>query len=324
MAKPALKLVKSVEDQTQESVRPSELEITVMEYVIGLRQAGSAKTTIRHYKWHVERLLLWLTERGVKKSQEVTRAMLREWGAGLYDRWEPATIQQAIAACRSFFRWCVEEGFVRENPAMALKRPKIKQRVQRTVNPDEVGKMLDACDIMTTKGLRDRAIISLLYDSGLRAAEICRLRVDDVDLEKRMLKVVVKGGDERLGWFGETTAKRLQAWLRVRLAPPGVYTIFVAVGGSTPGYPLSIHGLYRMVREVAKKAGVPKMSVHAFRRGFAVHLTKNNVPNSVLQDLGRWKDPAMIKRYTLALQAGEIYQGKSPIDDVAETKNAVS
>lgn len=295
----------------------SELEVAVMEFENALRQSGAAPTTVHNYQWHIARLLVWFGERGVTSPRQVTRAMLREWGAGLYDGWQPATIRQAVSACRSFFRWCHEEGLTETNPSLALKRPKEKKRINRTLSADEVAKMLAVCDIQTTKGLRDRAIISILFDSGLRAAELCRLRLLDVDLEGQRLKVIVKGGDEKPGWFGETTADWLRAWLRARMVAPGVHTFFAAVGGGQPGYPLTTSGLFRTLRNVGDKAGVSKVSVHAFRRGFAVHLTRNNVPNSVLQDIGRWDDPKMIKRYTAALQAEEVYRGRSPMDDVS-------
>lgn len=295
----------------------TELEVAVMEYGIALRQSGAAPTTVKNYEWHINRLLVWLQERGVDNPGSVTRAMLREWGAGLYENWQSATIRQAVSACRSLFKWCHEEGLVETNPSLVLKRPKEQKKVNRTLSADEVGRMIEVCDITTTKGIRDRAIISMLFDSGLRAAELCRLRLLDVDLKERRLKVVVKGGNEMPGYFGETTAERCRAWLRTRMVAPGISSFFVAVGGMNPGFPLTKSGLFRILRNIGNKAGVPGVSVHAFRRAFAVHLTLNNVPNSVLQDLGRWEDVKMIKRYTAALHAEEVYRGRSPVDDIS-------
>jgi len=107
----------------------------------------------------------------------------------------------------------------------------VKERIQRTLTADEVRALVDACDSETVAGRRDQAIVSLLVDSGLRAGELCRLRVAGVVLEAGLLVVVGKGGDEETVPFGDVTARRLQAWLDVRSASAteGVDTVFVSL-----------------------------------------------------------------------------------------------
>lgn len=292
----------------------TELEVTLLEYRTALRQADVSLATVRAYHWHLDRLLVWLAERGVVSLRQVSRVMLREWGAGLYDHWQTATIKQAIGATRSFFKWCWQERLIVDNPAEALKCPREKCRIQRTVTPEEISVLIDGCDLATLKGIRDRAIISLLFDSGLRAAELCRLRVVDVSLEAQELKVVIKGGDEGKGWFGKTTREYLEAWLAVRLGWRQVETLFVAIGGTRVGYPLTTDGLRVILRKHGDRCGVERLSAHAFRRGFAVCLSMAGVPDNILKDLGRWRDVKMVKRYTAAQQAGLIYQQYAPMD----------
>jgi site-specific recombinase XerD len=296
----------------------SELELTLSEYLISLRQEGKSKSTCQAYAWHLRRLFDWLGDMGIVTVGAVSRVRLREWGAGLYENWQPATIKQAVGAVRSFFGWCWLEKLIRDNPAEALKTPKVKKRVQRTVTEKEVRLLLDACNTEMVKGVRDQAIVSLLFDSGLRAAELCRLRVDGLNLKEMELKVIVKGGDESKGWFGVRSVMLLDAWFKVRMGAPGICSAFVAVGGVTPGNSLTPGGLGKCLRDLSKKAGIPLLSVHPFRRGFAVSLTRRGVQNSVLQDLGRWEDEAMIKQYTRDLQAGEIYKGMSPMDNLEQ------
>ena len=83
-------------------------------------------------------------------------------------------------------------------------------------------------------GWRNAAIVSLLFDSGLRSGELCRLGVCEVDLSERELKVLIKGGNTMPGWFGAATTARLKRWLSVRSAWPGIETVFVGIGGTTP------------------------------------------------------------------------------------------
>ena len=132
------------------------LDSAVEEYLTGARQEGKSPTTVRHYRWHLNRLVRWLGIREAVELAHVTRSLLRTWGAGLREEWAPATIKQAVCATRSFFAWCTEEGWLEENPALALRVPRVPRRVQRTLTDEEVRAMLRACDD-SPKGRRDAA-----------------------------------------------------------------------------------------------------------------------------------------------------------------------
>ena len=152
----------------------------------------------------------------------------------------------------------------------------LSARPQRTIIETELNKMLDICDSKQgPKGKRDAAIISLLFDSGIRAAELCRLKVKDVDINGKEFQVQIKGGAVLPGWFGEQTKERLFEWLAVRdaLALPGVETLFVGVGGIKPGTPMVPDGLRRVLVVLGERAGIERVSIHAFRRGFACSLS---------------------------------------------------
>jgi site-specific recombinase XerD len=142
------------------------------------------------------------------------------------------------------------------------------------------------------------------------------LRIDEVDLKNRIFKVVIKGGNELPGWFGETTAEYLEAWLRVRMAPPHIKEMFISVGGVRPGTGLTTNGLCSDLRKIGNKAGCKGVTTHAFRRGFAVKLSAIGVPDNILKDFGRWEDVKMIKRYTQAQQVGKLFPQYSPMDNL--------
>lgn len=292
----------------------NDLEVSLKEFLVSMKQGDYSARTQGAYQWHLDRLLVWLAERGIISPRQVNRLLLREWGAGLYDHWQPATVKQALSACKAWFKWLHEERMIEDNPATALKLPSEKLRVHRTMRKSEVLQLVEACDISTDIGLRDRAIVSLLFDSGLRAAELCRLSLSNLDLTEREFIVRVKGGDEKPGWFGEVTTGYLEAWLRARKTLPAIHTVFIAIGGTRPGYPLTPGGLGRILKNIGKQATIPDVSPHAFRRGFALSLSDNGVPDDVLKDLGRWESTKQIKRYTQARQAKKIYPKFSPMD----------
>jgi site-specific recombinase XerD len=293
-------------------------------FIVAKKQEGLSAATLRQYGWHLDKLAEyweehwgdWHVERDDVQQEDLLRSRLREWGASLVDCWSPATVKQAVTACRSLFRWLEEEGVLDTNPAEGLKLPKVPVRIQRTLTLDEVRAMLEVCDLDTVKGIRDCALLHVLIDTGLRAAEVCRLRSADVHLEQRFLTVIVKGGREDVAYFGESTARSIQCWLDVRSAAPVVEELFTAVGGGRPGRELTTRGLRTIVKQIGEVAGVEGVSPHAFRRGFAVIATEAGAPSRVVQVAGRWSNITMVERYTLALQRGHLHGRWSPADRV--------
>lgn len=290
----------------------------VRSYLIAGRQAGLSDTTLKQYGWHLERLTGWLLDHGVAGVVDVTRDLLREWGAGLRDGWSPATVKQAVGAARALFLWCHDEGIISSDPGRALKVPRVPQRVQRTITSGEVGALLGVCDLDTLKGVRDAAIILLLVDTGLRASEVCRCEVTKLELERRLLVVRIKGGHDGLARFGKATAWRLAAWLNVRssVVGVGVGNVFVSVGGNTPGRALTVRGLRSILRRRGDLAGVAGVSTHAFRRGFACITHQLGAPSRQVMGVGRWAHIREVERYTGALVADDFYSRWSPADFV--------
>jgi integrase/recombinase XerD len=288
-------------------------ESALKEYLLALRQEGKSDATRRNYAWHLGKLFEWLADRQVDRPDDVSRSLLREWGAELYDYWATATIKQAVSAARSFFNWCYEEKLVKENVGKALKVPRVKDRIQRTLSAEEIVALINACDTDTMKGLRDRALVSLMVDSGLRAGEVCHLEITDIALEQGVLAVVGKGGDMDFAHFSPITAKYLQPWLEVRPALPRVTTLFVSIGGLTPHHPLTERGLRIILKNLGEKAGVSGVSPHAFRRCFACIVTEAGASSRSLQLFGRWEDIRMVQRYTKALKAAKLYPQYSPM-----------
>ena len=292
-------------------------------FLTASRQAGYSDATLKQYRWHLDKMCNWFSGQGVEHVRSVTRDLLREWGAELRDRWSPATIRQATCAARAFFAWLHEEGVIGSDPGRALKLPKVPRRVQRTLTANEVARLLGECDPSTTKGTRDIALINLLVDTGLRASEVCAVRVDHMDLEARFLLVKVKGGTFEPAHFGDTVASVLATWLAVRsgVAHAGTETLFVSVGGGTPGRPLTTRGLRSILKRLGDKAGVAGVSPHAFRRGFACIADEAGASTRQIQLAGRWRNIREVERYTMALRRGRMHQRWSPADFIKNNGN---
>jgi len=291
----------------------------IYDYLMAIRQEGKSSATVTQYGWHLVKMTEWLAAHDIARPREVTRRRLREWGAAIRDKWRPATVKQAVSAARSFFRWLSEEEGWEADPGRALAVPRVPVRLQRTLSADEIAVMLAACDTGDVMGLRMGAMISLLLDSGVRAAELCRLDRDDLDKARGVIKVLGKGGGERQAYFGMITGKRLEIWLDVR---PVVETeaVFVSLGGGTPGCRLTTRGLRIILRRFGQKVGVKDVCPHAFRRAFACISTEAGAPSRVVMGAGGWSNIRMVERYTQGLRAERLYRQYSPADYLARLK----
>lgn len=279
------------------------------EFLLACRQRGLATTTLTHYQWHLEHLIEAIP--GVWSS-----LALRRWGAGLQDAgYAPATIKQAISASRAFLRWLHQEGRLATDLSPCLLVPRVPRQAQRTITPAELARLLETASQPAAHGLtdaeaaavcaRNAALIALLFDTLLRAGELCRIEVRDLDLER--LKLIVhrgKGGASRTAWFSLPTADFLRVWLSHRpQTPTPPHHLFIGIRGDTPGGPLTPSGLRTILRKIGERAGLPGVSPHAFRRGGAVALTLNGAPSRIVQILGGWSNIQMVEVYTRALDA---------------------
>ncbi len=271
---------------------------------------NKSQSTVKGYTWELRALARTLPG---KTPVEVRTTDLTKYlaerrlnGAG------PAAIKRSVAAFRIFFGYVVGQ---KKNPARSIPFPKVKRRRQRTLDDDQALSVLAACDTSTLTGKRDLALLCLLLDSGLRAAEVCRLQWVDVDLKSRSFLVVVKGGEQREGVFSSATSRYLADWLEARAARGGGGpTLFCSVGGTTPGEPLTTNGLRAIFRRIGNRAGLPRgFSPHDLRRTFATLAVRRGAPTRIVQVAGRWEDEAMVSRYTQALTARD-FDPYSPVE----------
>lgn len=202
----------------------------------------------------------------------------------------------ALCACRTFLRW----RFGVMHPGLSARVKRIRPRRQRVLTAQQALELLAIFDRTTVKGLRDLAICALALDTGLRLAELCRLKVSDVDLQQRSLQVIVKGGQWGMGVFSEQTAVYIAEWLAVRKGKAD--TVFAS---TRTWRTLTREGMKVTVRRWGEQAGF-KLSAHDLRRTFATLSTTFGAPSRVVQVAGRWSDLAMVEHYTAWITAEEI------------------
>lgn len=203
-----------------------------------------------------------------------------------------------------------------DHPAAVLAPPRAPRRRQRVLSAEQLARVMASCDTSTPLGVRDLALLAVLADTGLRSAEVCRLRLDRVDLEGQLVTVTVKGGDDGLGVYSPSTARYLARWLEVREPIARCLQVFCNLHHGTP---LTTSGLRVIMRRIARAAGIPALSPHDLRRTMATLATLAGAPTRVTQVGGRWSSVAMVEVYTQAL-AVDAFRRYSPVES-ALTRN---
>jgi integrase/recombinase XerD len=193
-------------------------------------------------------------------------------------------------AIRAMCNWLEREGY--PNPIKRVDTPKVQRRLLASVNSEQFQTLFDATD-----NLRDKAIVSLLFDSGLRLSEVCSIKPGDIDFDSNTLRVIVKGNREAKACFTPKTAMLLKELISRN-------------GHGETLFGMKPRGIQDMLRRLSEQVGFP-CNAHSFRRGFACHLHKKGLSTLSIMNLGRWSSLDMVTRYTRSITFDdclELYQ----------------
>ncbi len=190
-----------------------------------------------------------------------------------------------LSSLRSFFDWCVVEGERKDNPCDAVEAPKLGKYLPEVLSREEVEAIMNSVNLGNDYGIRDRAILEMLYGCGLRVSELCALRISHVYLDEMFVRVVGKGDKERLVPMGEMAADAFRNYLCVRPIPESTSVEDIAFLNMR-GMPLSRVSVFKMIKKQALAAGIVKdISPHTFRHSFATHLIENGADLRVVQEM---------------------------------------
>jgi site-specific recombinase XerD len=226
---------------------------------------------------------------------------------------KPISVHRTYRTLRTFCRWCVRTGRLSADPMAGLVM-KLPRTLPRVPCDNDVRALLRACDPTTPEGLRNRAMIALLADSALRKEELRRLRVGDVDLTTRMIRVVAgKGQHDGIGFFGEGTASLLRAWLAAHPDPGPKAFLLV----TREGIPLGPWAIVRTLYRISRRAGLDRnVGPHALRHYAATALLRRTGDLELVRRVLRHTTLAMALRYATLTQADVAakFQQAAPMD----------
>ena len=211
---------------------------------------------------------------------------------------KPATIARKISSLKQFFRYLYDKGLVRINPVVAFSAPRISRYHPHYLSAREIAAILDSIDTATTAGKRDRAMIEILYGSGLRISELIDLKYSDIEFEAGFLKVVGKGRKQRLVPLGGYAREALEAfWAAAEDKPGQARSKYVF--SNRLGKRYSRVALWKMIKKRVLQAGITKpVSPHTFRHSFATHLLEGGADLRVVQEMLGHADISTTQIYT--------------------------
>jgi len=214
------------------------------------------------------------------------------------DKIDPRTAAKAISALRSFFRFAMDEGLVKDNPAFLLESPRRRARLPEVMDREVVEDLLAKVDTKTPFGMRDRCLFELIYSAGLRVSEAAGLNIRDIDINGGIAKVRGKGNKERITLFGTEAAERLTEYLReVRPKLAGKVNKTQALFIGRNGKRLSRKGIWKNYAKSAAIAGTSS-HLHTLRHSFATGLLKGGADLRTVQELLGHADLSTTQIYT--------------------------
>src|SRR5437773_5231156 len=258
-------------------------------------EKGLSANTLQSYARDIAKLQSW-AETNHKPIERLERKDLREWIARMSrDGLAPSSISRSVSAARGFFNFLMLDGHVKRHPAEDIHTPQRYSRLPKFLSENEMERLLLAPDIKTDIGVRDRALIEVMYAAGLRVSELCGLRTNDVKLDEALLTCHGKGSKQRRIPIGKSAVHWVQRYfgIRKRLGNEARPELFLHRDRQ-----MTRQTAWSIIKTYAAQAGVPDISPHTLRHSFGTHLMQHGADSRSVQALLGHADISTTEIYT--------------------------
>jgi integrase/recombinase XerD len=263
-------------------------------------EKGLSKNTLESYRRDLKKFIAFMKKQQINKPEDVNREALNLFIADLKKNGRAATtISRCVASIRSFFNYLLQEGLIDNNPALELASPKIEKKLPRVLTTSEVDKLLNQPVPGENNGLRDKAMLELLYASGIRVSELVSLNISDFDPRVGFLRCSGKGMKERIVPIGSLAINYVNEYVsrsRSRfIKSNGESALFVNQHGNR----MTRQGFWKILKKYARKTNIQgDITPHTLRHSFATHLLENGADLRSVQEMLGHSDISTTQIYT--------------------------
>lgn len=269
----------------------------VREYLSYLQvEKGLSRNSWENYARDLRRLQAFADKNNLE-IEKLSRSDVRKWIADLSrEGLSPTSVGRMTSAARGFYKFLLLDGHIKQNPAEDVDAPQKGFYLPRFLREDEIERLFAVPDTETETGARDRAILEVLYASGLRVSESINLKISDVDLDAGILICYGKGSKQRRVPLGKSSISWLEKYLKMRERNDNLKNALLFV--SKLGKPLTRQDVYNLVRDAAEKCGLENVSPHTLRHSFATHLLQGGADSRSVQAMLGHSDISTTQIYT--------------------------
>ena len=270
------------------------------------KEKNASYNTQISYERDLKKLTEYLLHQGITKVQEVSETSLNSYVLYLEKQGKAAsTVSRYIASFKGFFEYCLKQGIISNDPAERLKPPKVEKKFPQILTISETQRLMDGPDLQSDKGIRDRAMLELLYATGIRVSELISLKMEDMNLAMEYVVCHEKSKDRIIPFGGEAKAALVNYFEKTRKQMVGeAESEYLFVNCS--GKPMSRQGFWKLIKYYAEKAGIEKeITPHTFRHSFAAHLLENGADVQSVQKMMGHADVSTTQMY-VEMQAGNV------------------
>lgn len=265
-------------------------------------EKGLSSNSVEAYLGDIEKLFVFIeSELNDKPIMRLDSNDFNSFFTWINDFGFSARSQARITSgIKSFYKYLVIEKIIEENPALLLESPKLPRKIPEVLNLEEIEKMIGSIDLSKTEGVRNKAILEILYSCGLRVSELTALKITSLYLDEGFIRVIGKGNKERLVPIGNSAKKHLNIYLnevRNHIVISSGFEDFVFL--NKRGKSLSRVMIFNIIKDLSQKAGLKKnISPHTFRHSFATHLVEGGADLRAVQEMLGHKSITTTEIYT--------------------------
>ncbi len=278
-------------------------------------EKGLSDNTIQAYRRDMAKFAAFATKRGLGTA-EVRREHVVDFLGSLYRRnLDSRSVARHLVTIRHFFRFSLTEGVIEDDPAANIESPKFRQSLPEFLSVEEVDRLLRQPDATDIVGIRDKAMIELMYSTGLRVSELCGLRISDLQMDPGCLRCIGKGNKERLVPVGHKALEAVQTYLREarKELSHGVASPYLFL--NQKGHKLNRIAFWKILGEYGRKAGLRKaLTPHMLRHSFATHLLDRGADLRSVQMMLGHSDISTTQIYTHVVEERlkQVYKAHHP------------